>query len=408
MSAKILLGLGSDFVNNILSLTKLLFFSYYLSWGALSPYISRYFSKVGLSGAEIGFLQGLTALLALFIPPIWGFIADAKKWEKQMLLLSLYGMALGLMLYYYSHNFLFLLIATLIYASANGPISPLLDSIALKAAEVSESSYGNIRLYGSVGYAVLASLMPYLYNSAGNPGIIFLVSLLFVALTILLVYRLPEDVVSTKVFLGNSFSSLRKGFFRLIKEPAFAGLMIIAFLARVAVVPYYNFFAMYLEGLQASTFIVGNTWFVAILGEVLVLYNSERWLRKIGTKKLLLISLALSATRWLIYANVTNPWIIFSLQWLHGFTFAALHAVIVKLVKKLAPSGMEVSAQSLYAAVNLGLGGFVGSIVMGYIYDYFGGAEAIVQSVGALFVLSAVLTIVAFFIANFSLNKLDK
>lgn len=399
-------------MNNILQSTKLLFFTYYLSWGAFGPYISRYFSKVGLSGAEIGLLQGITALLAFFVPPILGAIADAKKWKKEMLLFSLWGLSLGLVLHYFSFSFWPLLIATIVYASANGPIIPLLDSIALEAAEQSGSSYGNIRLYGSIGYAILASVTPYIYNATDNPGSIFPISLIFVLLTILLVYKQPEETVGTTLLSCNSFENIKTGFVTLLKDPAFFGLMVIVFLSRIAVVPYYNFFAMYLEGLNASTFIVGNAWAVAILGEVVVLYNSEKLLEKFGEKKFLIFTLIISTLRWVIYAFIRAPWLIFSLQWLHGFTFAALHTTVVKLINKMAPKGMEVSAQSVYAAVNLGLGGFVGSILMGYFYDYFGGAEKIVTSVSSLFSFSAILSLVALGVGLglgfFALNTKEK
>lgn len=395
-------------MNNILNSTKLLFFTYFLSWGAFSPYISRYMSKTGLNGAEIGFLQGLTALLAFLMPPLWGFLADAKQWKKKMLLLSLYGMALGLILYYFSYSFVPLLIATIFYASANGPVIPLLDSIALEAAASSGSNYGQIRLYGSLGYAFLASLMPYIYNSSQNPGSIFPMALIFIILTIVLVTKLPESAVSTSFLQHNSYANMRFGFLTLFKNPAFCGLMLVAFLNRIAVVPYYNFFALYLEGLKANTFIVGYTWMVAILGEVVVLYNAEKLMAHLGERKLLILALLISALRWFIYANIRAPWLIFSLQWLHGFTFAAMHAVTVKLVNKIAPEGMQVSAQSVYAAVNLGLGGFIGSLLMGYLFDYFGGANTIVKTVSSLFIVSALLSLVALAIGLFGVKLVAK
>ena len=60
-------------MHSVLRSTKLLFFSYYLAFGAYDPYLTRYMTKIGLSGKQIGLLQGLTSLLAFILPSLWGF-----------------------------------------------------------------------------------------------------------------------------------------------------------------------------------------------------------------------------------------------------------------------------------------------------------------------------------------------
>jgi len=112
-------------------------------------------------------------------------------------------------------------------------------------------------------------------------------------------------------------------------------------------------------------------------------------LKRLGEKRLLVIALFLSSIRWIIYAKVQLPWVIFSLQWLHGFSFAAIHTVTVKLILKIAPQTMQVSAQSLYSAFNFGLGGFFGSLIMGFLFDYFGGAKTITTTMGSLLLVCA-------------------
>ena len=44
-------------MHSVLRSTKLLFFSYYLAFGAYGPYLTRYMTKIGLSGKQIGLLR---------------------------------------------------------------------------------------------------------------------------------------------------------------------------------------------------------------------------------------------------------------------------------------------------------------------------------------------------------------
>ena len=108
-----------------------------------------------------------------------------------------------------------------------------------------------------------------------------------------------------------------------------------------------------------------------------------------------------------MYAKVQLPWVIFGLQWIHGFSFAAMHAVCVKLVDKLAPKGMQVSAQSLYSAFYFGLGGFIGSLLIGALFDYFGGSGSITVTMSSLFLFSALASVIAFVI-GFAFIKVNR
>lgn len=394
-------------MHSVLRSTKLLFFSYYLAFGAYGPYLTRYMTKIGLSGKQIGLLQGLTSLLAFILPPLWGFLTDARYSKRQSFTLALLGMAVGLICYYFSLSFWPMLFATLVFAVFNAPAIPLLDSIALDAVDRAKSYYGNVRMFGSLGYAVSASLMPYLYNHLQNPGSIFPAAVVFLLLALFMFYQIPKEGIAERQGALKSYRSMTRDFGVLIKTPAFLALVLVAFIQRIGLVPYYNFLTVYLEGLNATNFIVGYAWAVAIVGEMVVLFNSEKLIRRFGEKNLLLFSLIATIIRWIVYAKVQLPWVIFGLQWIHGFSFAAMHAVCVKLVDKLAPKGMQVSAQSLYSAFYFGLGGFIGSLLIGALFDYFGGSGSITVTMSSLFLFSALASVIAFVI-GFAFIKVNR
>ena len=92
-----------------------------------------------------------------------GFLTDAR-YSKGSLYSSSIGDGSWSYLLLLQLKFLADAICDLVFAVFNAPAIPLLDSIALDAVDRAKSYYGNVRMFGSLGYAVSASLMPYLYN----------------------------------------------------------------------------------------------------------------------------------------------------------------------------------------------------------------------------------------------------
>ena len=343
--------------------------------------------------------------MAFILPPLWGFLTDARYSKRQSFTLALLGMAVGLICYYFSLSFWPMLFATLVFAVFNAPAIPLLDSIALDAVDRAKSYYGNVRMFGSLGYAVSASLMPYLYNHLQNPGSIFPAAVVFLLLALFMFYQMPKEGIAERQGALKSYRSMTRDFGVLIKTPAFLALVLVAFIQRIGLVPYYNFLTVYLEGLNATNFIVGYAWAVAIVGELVVLFNSEKLIRRFGEKTCCCFP-SLRPSFAGLYAKCSYL-VIFGLQWIHGFSFAAMHAVCVKLVDKLAPKGMQVSAQSLYSAFYFGLGGFIGSLLIGALFDYFGGSGSITVTMSSLFLFSALASVIAFVI-GFAFIKVNR
>jgi PPP family 3-phenylpropionic acid transporter len=57
-------------------------------------------------------------------------------------------------------------------------------------------------------------------------------------------------------------------------------------------------------------------------------------------------------------------------QLLHSITFGLHHSASVVLINKLFPKGAEARGQSFYTMASYGLGGSVGGILSGFLWDF--------------------------------------
>jgi nitrate/nitrite transporter NarK len=63
--------------------------AYYLlvfgSGGVIAPFLNLYLVEAGLTGTQIGIMRGWTALVAVFITPLTGLLADRSQRHRFVL-----------------------------------------------------------------------------------------------------------------------------------------------------------------------------------------------------------------------------------------------------------------------------------------------------------------------------------
>ena len=67
---------------NPLFWAKAFYFCFYAAGAALMPFLVLYYESLGLTGRQIGFLAGISPLIALVGGPLWGALADMTNRHK--------------------------------------------------------------------------------------------------------------------------------------------------------------------------------------------------------------------------------------------------------------------------------------------------------------------------------------
>lgn len=133
------------------------------------PFLPVFLSEQGLTPKQIGFIVGTGGFVTIITQPLWGMISDKTKAMRNVLLLLLtLATILGYLLFTAEQFGMLVAFSMGVYFFLMA-IDPLTESLNFTIAEQARISYGAIRTYGALGYA-LASL------AAGSEIIVFALS----------------------------------------------------------------------------------------------------------------------------------------------------------------------------------------------------------------------------------------
>ena len=343
---------------------RAMYFFYYMAIGAFLPFISLYYEHLGLSGTQIGVLLALPTLAASAATLAWGVLADALHWHRGLFRVALLLSPLAILGLSRAAGSSILVAIVLLYAFVSAPILPLLDSAALEVSASRQGSYGDLRVWGTFGWAVSTWLMGALIQRFGLPWQFYGYAVFMAVMFIASLFQSPRlEVLRT---------SLRTGLQALVSRPGFLLFLLSLFVLTMTTGGVNYFFSLYLEGIGAGEATIGLAWTLAAVSEVPIMLWSGSLIRRIGATGLLAIAFGTYALRWLLYSFIATPWLALTVQLLHGLSFAAFLMGAVNYMGRRAPPGLGTSAQAMFNAVAFGIGPFAGGLLVGYLYDHAG------------------------------------
>jgi PPP family 3-phenylpropionic acid transporter len=345
---------------------KAYYFSYYAAGASLIPFLVLFYRGLGLSAQQIGLLAALAPLVTWVAAPLWGVLADVTQRHRLLLVTAIAGAIASVLALAQMSRFFWLLPAVAGYAFFMAPIMPLVDNSVLALLGARSAEYGRQRLWGSVGWGAAGVGAGLLVERVG-PGISFYAFVAWMALGLVVALRLPisRAGIGQPYWLG-----LRK----LLRSPALLVFLATVLVAGVAMSTVHNFLFLYLLDLGAGESLMGLSLAVATLSELPVFFFSDRLMRGLGARGVLLLSLGANVVRLLAYAAMPAAWLVLPINLLHGLAFSAMWVAGVSYANQIAPPGMGATAQGLFAGVAMGLGAAAGALLGGALYDRIGPA----------------------------------
>jgi len=361
-------------------------FTYYSTQAVLTPFLPIYFQLQGFTPAQIGLLMMIGPFAATFAQPVWGYVSDHFQTTKKIIIL-LWSLALisSVGLFETSGFPAALTFITLLYFFVQ-PSVPILDSLTIKTAIAAKVPYGSIRLWGSIGYTVVAvasgSLIAYI---GGVSNISYLYWAVWIFPIILLFIMKDERSAGQPI----NFKSLQI----ILKNKKFMWFLGLVFILCVPHRMNDGLIALYLDEKGASSTMIGLAWALASLSEAPVFAMVGRLLKRYHELALIGIAASVYVLRWLLVASINDPLALTVLQLMHSVTFGLFWIVAVQYAVRLVPENLRSTGQSLLSAVFLGMAGITGGVIGGWINGNWGGAAmyyfaSAVSFVAALLFLS--------------------
>lgn len=350
----------------------LFYFSYFSLVGVYVMFMPAALTGFGYTKAEVGIIYAAAPIIRFLLPFLFQYYV---KLTPKIYLLSLLLTFIGALLFIVTVNSFYLhLFANALLGAAMGISLPYVETISLH--KLSKKVYGKVRLWGSIGFILIALSLGELYTTPMETIYVVCLTAFFTALFGYFV--LQYDTYSEEV------KQSREEGFSLKKYWAF---WLSIFLMQVAFGGFYTFFTLYEIDQGFSKELISYLWSFAVICEIVMLYFQGPLLQR-NLLTLLKFATFITAFRWLLlYLFPSSLEVTFFAQSLHAISFALYHTAAITYVFSL--YSQKRLAQQFFLGISYGLGGGVGSFLAGYVYgDSLFLVESLITlgAVGALFI----------------------
>lgn len=365
------------------------YFFYFAVVGALTPYWGVYLKSLGYSSKDVGVITAIILGTRIIAPNFWGWLADRTQ---QRLKIIRQGSAVACVFFagvLISHDYAWLVITISCYTFFWHAVLPQFEVITLSYLGNQYHRYGQIRLWGSIGFiAAVVGL-----------GVLF---------DLLPIDYLPLAILSFLVLIFLSSLSLRSvpvakhsesalGFVSLVTQPAMLCFLMASFLLQFSHGPYYTFYSLYLQEIHSySSTATGLLWALGVVAEIAIFLVMPKIMHRFDVRNLLLITFFITAIRWLLIGYCADSlMILLFAQLFHAVSFGVAHAASIEIVRSHFKGAHQGQGQALYSSLGFGAGGALGALIGGFLWDY---------SANLTFAVAACASFAAFLIGLFGLH----
>jgi MFS transporter, PPP family, 3-phenylpropionic acid transporter len=340
------------------------YFFYYATVGAFMPYWSPYLEARGFSAAQMGIAYALMGVTRSIMPIAWGWYADHTG-RRIVTIRWAVVVALSLFLCIpFASTHLGIGFFMLAYSIFWHALLPQFEVVALRHLEGYRGDYSRVRLWGSVGFVVAVLGLGPILDAAGILPLPWLVAAMFAAMAVS-AWLVPE--VPMPVHAAEPAVPLLD----VLKRPWVKALLAACLLSQLSFAPYYNFFTLFLERHEYSRGTAGLLWSLGVIAEIGLFLVMGRLISAFGARKLMLVVLVATGARWLLTAWLVDSLpLLVLLQLTHALTFGAYHSLAVYYVQQYFPGSLQGRGQAFYNAAAYGVGGSLGSLGSGYLWEH--------------------------------------
>ncbi|MCA9978477.1 MAG: MFS transporter, partial [Anaerolineales bacterium] len=175
--------------------------------------------------------------------------------------------------------------------------------------------------------------------------------------------------------LSKERTSFRHGAATLLQNRQFTLFLAMAFAGGLSVASTNNYLLPYVKELGAKASIMGLILMTGTLAEIPILIYSHHLLKRFRPYTLVILTVAISGVRLLLFASINTPWLVFPVQLLNGLGYSLMWLAGVAYADQNAPPGLNATAQGLFGAVVSGFGMAVGGFCGGLLLDVVSGRE---------------------------------
>lgn len=345
------------------------YFWYFAIIGAFSPYFARWLKELGLTGVAIGSVMALWYGSRIVSPPLWSLLCARspapERWLHRGALLALISFA-GFL---FARDYWALIAVMATFGFFANAIMPQFEAMTLARLGPQRGDYGRIRAWGSVGFLLIASGYGPLLDAVGNRALPALMLPLFAATVVSAYLNRASPNLQLEAAIPRLGDVLRRTDVRVF--------LLIVLLMQTAFGPFYVFFTIHLGEHGHDGNIIGMLWGLGVLAEIILFMLIPRLLPKLDAGVILRFCIGITILRWTTVALWPGSLpLMIGAQLLHALSFGAFHAACMVRVAEFFPGRLGQHGQGLLYGFSSGVGGVLGALMAGSLYQQGGGVAA--------------------------------
>jgi PPP family 3-phenylpropionic acid transporter len=352
----------------------LLYGAQFAAVGITLPFLPAVLAARGMSPQEVGILLATASAVRLVAGPLGGRLADALGEARLVLAVGAAIAALVASGFLLPAGFLPLLAVMALYSAAFAPVVPLSDALAVTASRggaggMGGFDYARVRAAGSIAFMLAAIACGQAVAVAGIDAAVWLL-VAGLAATSLAALTLP----GASPHAGRPRARGWAGFFAPLRLPAMRRLMLVSALIQGSHALYYGFGTLHWQAAGLGAGLIGALWATGVLAEIVLFLWGRGLVARLGPIGLSLAAAGAGVLRWGITALTVDPLWLFLAQALHAGTFAMQHLAMMAVLGRVVPPAEAGTAQTLHAALGVGLWGGLLALACGPLYAALGGS----------------------------------
>lgn len=339
------------------------YFFYYATVGAFIPYWPPYLAARGFSASEIGIVFALMGIMRAVVPVAWGAWSDHTG---QRMPLIRWAALLALTIFAaipFVETVWWIGALMLAYTLFWHALLPQFEVVALNHLRQSGGDYSRVRLWGSVGFIAAVLVLGPALDWGGIEALPWFIGAFWIGMSASAWY--VNDAPA-----AHDPDTPRSSLWSVLRRPEIIALLLACLASQWSYAAYNGFFTLLLEDYGYNRSQAGLLWSLGVLAEVGVFVVAGRLIDRFGLRPLLLLALGVTALRWATTAALTDhAAVLLVVQLSHAVSFGIYHVVAVNYVMRWFPADQHGRGQAIYNAVAYGIGGSIGSLASGYLWE---------------------------------------
>lgn len=345
------------------------YFCYYATLGATTPYIGRWVASLGHSGYVVGAMLGLWYASRIVAPPLWTTLIQRSRHPGVWLVAGSLLTLLFFAGFTFSRSAMALFAVMALFGLFCNALMPQFEAMTLGALATRSDDYGRIRVWGSIGFLIVASSYGRALDRFGDAAFPWLVLPL---LSALLISAWPHRRYPPVPPNHETEEAVV-----LWRRPGVRRFLLVALLMQAGFGPFYVFYTLHLQAHGHDGTAVGVLWGLGVLIEILMFWRAPRLLARFGAPTLMSFCLAVTVLRWTVTAVFADSLAIMLIaQLVHAFSFAIFHASCMRQMAEFFPGRHAAAGQSLLFGFSSGVGGVLGAVIAAWLWEHGGGEWA--------------------------------